>query len=43
MPDTHTITVCSTASTAACPSCGHPSRRVHSTYQRQLQDQPWPS
>lgn len=40
-PNTVTITVCSAASTAACPNCGLSSRRVHSTYQRRLQDLPW--
>ncbi len=27
--------------TAACPSCGRLSHRVHSTYERRLQDLPW--
>ena len=40
-PDTITIVASSDASTAACPSCGHLSRRVHSSYQRRLQDLPW--
>ena len=40
-PDTITIVATSDASTAACPSCGRLSRRVHSTYHRQLQDLPW--
>lgn len=41
MPDTITIVATSDAGTAACPSCGGLSQRVHSTYQRQLQDLPW--
>ena len=40
-PDTITIVATSDAGTAACPSCGGLSQRVHSTYQRQLQDLPW--
>lgn len=40
-PDTLTIVASPTASTAACPNCGLLSRRVHSTYQRRLQDLPW--
>ena len=40
-PDTITIAATSNAGTAACPSCGGLSQRVHSTYQRQLQDLPW--
>ena len=40
-PDTITIVAISDASTAACPSCGRLSRRVHSTYHRRLQDLPW--
>jgi transposase len=40
-PDTITIVATSDASTAACPSCGRLSRRVHSTYHRRLQDLPW--
>ena len=39
--DTITIVATSDAGTAACPSCGGLSQRVHSTYQRQLQDLPW--
>ena len=29
-----------TATTACCPRCGHPSARVHSYYQRQVQELP---
>src|SRR5713101_4868877 len=27
--------------TAACPSCGQSSRRIHSYYERRLSDLPW--
>ncbi len=27
--------------TATCPTCGHVSNRVHSRYERRLQDLPW--
>ena len=40
-PDTVTIVASTDTSTAACPSCGRLSRRVHSTYHRRLQDLPW--
>ena len=40
-PDSITITAASRVDTAACPSCGHSSQRVHSTYERRLQDLPW--
>jgi transposase len=30
-----------TSRTAACPQCGHPSQRIHSTYWRAPQDLPW--
>ncbi len=33
--------VSSISPTAACPQCGQPSGRVHSHYQRRLQDLPW--
>jgi transposase len=36
-----TVMVASCAATAVCPKCGHVSRRVHSHYQRHLQDLPW--
>ena len=40
-PDSITITAAARAELAACPACGHPSHRVHSTYERRLQDLPW--
>jgi len=40
-PDSITIIAASRAATAACPGCGQPSQRVHSTYGRRLQDLPW--
>jgi len=40
-PDSITIIAASRAAMAACPSCGHQSQRVHSTYERRLQDLPW--
>jgi len=36
-----TIVVASCELTAVCPKCGQVSRRVHSHYQRHLQDLPW--
>ncbi len=43
LPDPERITVVAQprSRTAACVSCGHPSWRVHSTYQRCLCDLPW--
>lgn len=35
------IRVSSVAATASCPKCGHLSSRVHSRYERRLQDLPW--
>jgi len=38
-----TVCIQATATGAAprCPACGHPARRVHSTYPRTLADLPW--
>jgi len=36
-----TVMVASCLSTAACPKCGQVSHRIHSHYQRHLQDLPW--
>src|SRR5262249_59804751 len=35
-----TVYLATTAPTAACPRCGHDTRRVHSRYTRQLNDLP---
>lgn len=35
------ISARATAAQATCPTCGHPSSRVHSFYRRMLQDLPW--
>jgi transposase len=35
------ITAHTTTVDATCPSCGRPSTRMHSTYQRTLKDLPW--
>ncbi len=35
------IRVSCVAVTATCPTCGHVSNRVHSRYERRLQDLPW--
>ncbi|WP_244439580.1 ISL3 family transposase [Azospirillum baldaniorum] len=35
------VAVRARATTAACPVCRHPSRRVHSRYSRRLGDLPW--
>ena len=40
-PDSITIIAASRADMVACPGCGQPSQRVHSTYGRHLQDLPW--
>ncbi|HLW68628.1 MAG TPA: ISL3 family transposase [Gemmataceae bacterium] len=40
-PESATLVVRATSATAACPTCGHPSQRVHSRYQRKLADLPW--
>jgi transposase len=39
-PDNITIIAASEACSATCPSCGGLSRRVHSTYERRVQDLP---
>ena len=36
-----TVKVAGTAPTATCPNCGQESVRVHSRYQRSLDDLPW--
>ena len=36
-----TIVVATTRPTACCPTCQHPSARVHSHYVRSLADLPW--
>src|SRR3954454_14741354 len=36
-----TIVVATTRPTACCPTCQHPSTRVHSRYVRSLADLPW--
>ena len=36
-----TLVVTSTATAAACPECGQPSRRYHSRYWRTVADLPW--
>jgi len=38
---TVTLELHATAFTARCPTCGWPSRRVHSRYTRVLEDLPW--
>jgi len=40
-PQRITAVVITTAPTAACPVCQHPSSRVHSRYQRVAADLPW--
>ncbi|WP_408904184.1 ISL3 family transposase [Rhodovastum atsumiense] len=40
-PDRITIVTTPRAPTAACPTCGQTSARVHARYQRRLQDLPW--
>jgi len=40
-PGTVTLELDPAASTAACPTCGLPARRVHSRYTRQMEDLPW--
>jgi transposase len=39
-PERITVAVSSTAPTACCPTCGHPSHRIHSHYRRTLADLP---
>ena len=39
--DSITIVVATARSTARCPTCRHPSQRVHSRYVRFLADLPW--
>ncbi len=41
MPDLPAITSSSRPKSALCPTCGEPSRRVHSRYLRQLHGLPW--
>jgi transposase len=40
-PDTIIVAAATTASLAACPTCGTPSGRVHSRYARTTADLPW--
>jgi len=40
-PDHVTILTAPRPATAVCPSCGTPSHRVHSRYERALNDLPW--
>lgn len=40
-PDRLTIVVTPLQTQAACPTCGTPSRHIHSRYERVLHDLPW--
>jgi transposase len=40
-PDHLTVVATTKRRVASCPSCGQPSARVHSRYQRHLADLPW--
>jgi len=40
-PDTIHLRITTTAPKAVCPQCGETSERVHSRYQREVQDLPW--
>ena len=40
-PDCLTVMCRSRVAAPVCPSCGHPSSRLHSSYPRRLTDLPW--